>query len=91
MYIAEVSQITPDDLEKLFYNGFDNPESIEMCSIADLQQLNVFEPEIVLQRLQLSLKAYREQGPINQEAEVNNTQNGVEIFNTAAYDNEEEL
>jgi len=32
MYIAEVSQIHPDDLEKLFYNGFDNPDSIELCT-----------------------------------------------------------
>ena len=48
MYIAEVSQITPDDLEKLFYNGFDNPESMEMCSLEDLQQLNVSEPDVIL-------------------------------------------
>lgn len=39
MYVAEVSQIPPDDLEKLFYNGFDNPESIELCTLEDLQQL----------------------------------------------------
>ena len=51
MFIAEVSQISPDDLEKLFYNGFDNPESIEMCSLDDLMQLKVSEPEIVLKRL----------------------------------------
>ncbi len=32
MFIAEVSQIHPDDLEKLFYNGFDNPDSVELCT-----------------------------------------------------------
>ncbi len=36
MYVAEVSQISPEDLEKLFYNGFDNPESIELCTVEDL-------------------------------------------------------
>ncbi len=37
MFIAEVSQIHPDDLEKLFYNGFDNPDSVELCTEQDLE------------------------------------------------------
>ena len=64
MYIAEVSQIHPDDLEKLFYNGFDNPDSVELCTEQDLEQLGVSEPNITLQRLKLTTQAYREQGPL---------------------------
>ncbi len=37
MYVAEVSQIHPDDLERLFYNGFDNLDSIELCTVQDLE------------------------------------------------------
>jgi hypothetical protein len=37
MYLAEVSEILAEDLEKLFYNGFDNPESIELLTLEDLQ------------------------------------------------------
>lgn len=37
MYLAEVSEIPAEDLEKLFYNGFDNPESIELLTLEDLQ------------------------------------------------------
>lgn len=37
MYLAEVSEIPAEDLEKLFYNGFDNPESIELLTIEDLE------------------------------------------------------
>jgi hypothetical protein len=51
MFIAEVSEIAPEDLEKLFYNGFDNPESLELCSQEELTQLGVSDPNFVLQRL----------------------------------------
>ena len=51
MYIAEVSQIPPDDLEKLFYNGFDNPESIELCTVEDLNELGIQNAEETHQRL----------------------------------------
>lgn len=36
MYVAEVSEIPPDELEKLFYNGFDNPESIQLITLDEL-------------------------------------------------------
>ena len=61
MFIAEVSEIHPDDLEKLFYNGFDNPDSIEMCTKEDLVKLGVSEPDKTLQRLKMTNKAYLEQ------------------------------
>ena len=61
MFIAEASEIHPDDLEKLFYNGFDNPDSIELCTEEDLGKLGVADPEMVLQRLKLTTKAFLEQ------------------------------
>jgi hypothetical protein len=36
MFVAEHSDIDTDDLEKLFYNGFDNPESLSMLAIDTL-------------------------------------------------------
>ena len=54
MYVAEVSQIHPDDLERLFYNGFDNLDSIELCTEQDLEQLGVSDPWLTLQRLKLT-------------------------------------
>ena len=63
MYVAEVSQIPADDLEKLFYNGFDNPESIELCTIEDLQKLGVEDPEGTLTRLQMSAQYWKEEEP----------------------------
>lgn len=62
MYVAEVSQIAPDDLEKLFYNGFDNPESIELAKVEDLQELGIESPDDVLTRLQVTVQYYRESG-----------------------------
>ncbi len=32
---------TADDLEKPFYNGFDNPERIELCTVKDLNELGI--------------------------------------------------
>lgn len=64
MFIAEVSEIHPDDLEKLFYNGFDNPDSMELCTEDDLVKLGVSDPELTLQRLKLTTRAYLEQGPL---------------------------
>lgn len=60
MYVAEVSEIPPEDLEKLFYNGFDNPDSIELCTIENLVQLQVENAEEVLQRLHLTIQFWRE-------------------------------
>ena len=39
MFVAEHSGLRPDDLEKLFYNGFDNPESFSMITEEDLRAL----------------------------------------------------
>ena len=43
MFIAENSGLKPDDLEKLFYNGFDNPESFGMISETELRSLGCSE------------------------------------------------
>ena len=59
MFVAEVSEIGPDDLEKLFYNGFDNPESLELASVEDLAALGVADPEFTCQRLKDTLMAYK--------------------------------
>lgn len=63
MYVAEVSQIPPDDLEKLFYNGFDNPESIELCTVEDLEKLGLEDPESSIARLHMTVQYYREEQP----------------------------
>ena len=36
MFVAENSGIVTEDLEKLFYNGFDNPESFSLIRQEDL-------------------------------------------------------
>ena len=41
MFVADNSGIKPDDLEKLFYNGFDNSESFAMVTVEQLDQLDV--------------------------------------------------
>ena len=74
MFIAEVSEIMPEDLEKLFYNGFDNPESLELCSPEDLQQLGVSDPAAIHQRLQDTLQAYREVQPPVESYDLANEQ-----------------
>jgi len=43
MFVAENSGICPEDLEKLFYNGFDDPHSFELLTIDQLQALGVNE------------------------------------------------
>jgi hypothetical protein len=70
MFIAEVSEIMPEDLEKLFYNGFDNPESLDLCTEEELQQLGVSDPAAILQRLRDTMQAYQEvQPPPTQEVD----------------------
>lgn len=59
MFIAEVSEIGPDDLEKLFYNGFDNPESLELATAEDLAALGISNADDVCQRLKDTVQAYR--------------------------------
>ena len=60
MYIAEVSQINSEDLEKLFYNGFDNPESIELCVLEDIKNLGIQDAQTVLDKLHLTVQYYKE-------------------------------
>ena len=36
MFVAENSGIRPTDLELLFYNGFDNPESFQLAQVDEL-------------------------------------------------------
>ena len=55
MYVAEVSELPPDDLEKLFYNGFDNPDSIELCTEENLEKLGIPNVEEAVQRLHLTV------------------------------------
>ena len=72
MYVAEVSQIAPDDLEKLFYNGFDNPESIELAKKQDLEELGIENADDVLTRLQVTVQYYRESGTDQEAAACDN-------------------
>ena len=43
MFVAENSGIKPVDLETLFYNGFDNPESFQLAQADELRVLGVSE------------------------------------------------
>ena len=43
MFVAENSGILTEDLERLFYNGFDNPESFGLIRGEDLKKLGVEE------------------------------------------------
>ena len=69
MFIAEVSELEPEDLEKLFYNGFDNLESLELCTVDDLKQLGLSDPEKCHQRLKDTITVYKQmpQQPMQQE------------------------
>ena len=61
MFIAENSGLKPDDLEKLFYNGFDNPESFGMISETELRSLGCSEdPFDALDKIQATMEVYRE-------------------------------
>jgi hypothetical protein len=63
MFIAEVSELDPEDLEKLFYNGFDNLESLELCSVEEMKAIGISDPEHVLQRLKDTITVYKEMPP----------------------------
>ena len=43
MFVAENSGIVTEDLEKLFYNGFDDPESFSLIKEEDLDRLRMQE------------------------------------------------
>ena len=61
MFVAENSGIRPDDLEKLFYNGFDNPESFQMLTAEELQQLSVSDdPMDLFDKIKATMEVYRD-------------------------------
>ena len=74
MYVAEVSEIPPDDLEKLFYNGFDNPESIELCTIDNLEKLGIENADEVIQRLLFTVQFWKESHSEEPQSEQHNQQ-----------------
>jgi hypothetical protein len=60
MFVAEHSDIDPNDLEKLFYNGFDNPESLSMLTIEQLTDLGLSDATTVLAKVEATLEVYHE-------------------------------
>ena len=48
MFVAENAGIAPADLELLFYNGFDNPESFQLAQPDELRDLGVSEDPVML-------------------------------------------
>ena len=61
MFVAEHSGLRPDDLEKLFYNGFDNPESFSMITEEDLRALQTQEdPLDLFDKVQATMEVYRD-------------------------------
>ncbi len=61
MFIAENSGIRPEDLEKLFYNGFDNPESFSMIQEEELRSLGVSEePADLLDKMEATMHVYND-------------------------------
>lgn len=61
MFVAENSGIRPDDLEKLFYNGFDNVESFTLLNAEQLQQLETLEePTSLFDKIMATVEVYRD-------------------------------
>ena len=61
MFVAENSGIVTEDLEKLFYNGFDNPESFSMITEEDLRALQTQEdPLDLFDKVQATMEVYRD-------------------------------
>jgi len=60
MFVAEHSDIDADDLEKMFYNGFDNPESLSMLTIETLAEIGLSNPTTVLAKIEATLEVYSE-------------------------------
>jgi hypothetical protein len=60
MFVAEHSDIDTDDLEKMFYNGFDNPESLSMLTIETLAEIGLSNPTTVLAKIEATLEVYSE-------------------------------
>jgi len=60
MFVAEHSDIDSEDLEKMFYNGFDNPESLSMLNIDTLAEIGVSNPTTILAKIEATLEVYGE-------------------------------
>ena len=61
MFVAENSGIRPSDLESLFYNGFDNPESFQLAKTDELRALGLSEDAADLfDKIQATMEVYRE-------------------------------
>ena len=61
MFVAENSMLRPDDLEKLFYNGFDNPESFQLITPEELEALGTLEePTVLYDKIMATMEVYRE-------------------------------
>ena len=74
MFVAENSGLKPDDLERLFYNGFDNPESFGMITETELRSLGISEdPLDALDKIQATMEVYKDytatNGPYQVSAE----------------------
>ena len=60
MFVAEHSDIDTDDVEKMFYNGFDTPESLSMLTIETLAEIGLSNPTTVLAKIEATLEVYSE-------------------------------
>lgn len=75
MFVAENSGIRAEDLEKLFYNGFDNPESFSMLSEEELIALGVEEEPIdLLNKVLATMEVYRYNIKTNNRAGIQEQQ-----------------
>ena len=92
MFVAENSGIRPEDLEKLFYNGFDNAESFSLVQIDTLEQLGVTEdPTSLFDKINATVEVYRDyvskNGPYVSMQSTLNQQDHPELNMAAAEDN----
>lgn len=71
MFVAEFSNIEPDDLEKLFYNGFDNAESLEMITDSDLMELGIPDTQTVVDKIKTIMELYKQNPPQSMPEEMN--------------------
>jgi hypothetical protein len=60
MFVAEHSDIEPEDLEKLFMNGFDNPESLSLLTVEQLAELVISDPATVQAKVEATLEVFNE-------------------------------
>ena len=60
MFVAEHSDIDAIDLERLFYNGFDNPESLALLTLTQITELGLSDPTTILAKIEATLEVYNE-------------------------------